>query len=113
MRLAYIKSSPCGIISVLMAATVIVSAFVAISSQLAPIDSTQEENHFAVAMLALAVFGAVAFFSTIGAAAGLILSVISLVRNKEKRLLGVLGLALNGGILSFSCLVMFRMVSLR
>ncbi|MDQ1593285.1 MAG: hypothetical protein QOG71_3912 [Pyrinomonadaceae bacterium] len=108
MKLSFIKASPFGSTSFLIPLGIIVASVIVLSFSLAGVEDSAHDEHFASAMLILAVFGAVALFAACGALVGFVLSIIGLVRKEERRVFSILGFVLNGAILLMGSFILFR-----
>lgn len=95
---AWIKSSPLGLASILVAIAIVCGCVMALELQLSKVGTDPNENHFAEALLVICVFSEIALLSSLSALLGLVLSIASFVLS-EAKIFALVGLSLNGAIL--------------
>jgi hypothetical protein len=106
---AGISRSPIGLASISVAVAIVWGCSVAFDLQLSTVGSDPGENHFAEGLLVICALGEIAFLAGLGSLLGIALSLASLVCG-ERRVFGVVGLALNGAILAITSKVIHTIV---
>ena len=99
----WIKSSPFGLGSIFVAIAIVCGCTIALNQQLSTVGTDPNENHFAEALLVMAVAGEIALFSSSMSLLGIALSIASFALGEENKVFAVVGLSLNGAILAVAC----------
>jgi hypothetical protein len=96
---AWLKGSPFGLASILVAIAIVCGAKIAFDLQLSTVGTDPNENHFAEALFVICVTGEIALLSGVISLLGLALALSCFVISEEKKILGAIGLSLNGAII--------------
>ena len=108
MKLNFIRSSPFGIISLLIPFVIIAVSMFALSIRFPGAEDPSNDLHLVSNMEKEAGFYCVALFAFCGGMVGFVLSVVGIVRRLERYVFAVPGLVLNLEILFVASMVLFR-----